>query len=401
MKKNQQQSKYKDWFTITKWDEPGKPDSAFDYVGWAGVKDLPELRKDSVTGLATGPREHVLAIAKRWMDPNGDGDPSDGIDGWRMDVADKVPIPFWSEFRKTIRSINPEAYMTGEIWWQDWGNDKMFNAAPWLEGSAFDAVMNYRWAREVCHFFSDQKNRITAEEFDARLTALRNDYLKDVNYVLMNLLDSHDTDRLSSHIVNPDLLYDHRVGASDNREYNVRKPNEKEIEIQKLMALFQMTYLGAPMVYYGDEVGMWGGDDPDERKPMLWSDINYDDEVSHPFGIKRSHDKNEVNQDLFDYYKKLINIRTQNEPLMIGDFFSLVADSVKDVYAFKRSAGDKTILVVINNSLKEQTIDIKKSGISSKELVDLLSDRKFTMQDGTVTVTLKPKSGVILKNCGS
>jgi cyclomaltodextrinase / maltogenic alpha-amylase / neopullulanase len=401
VKKNQEKSQFKDWFTITKWDDPSTPGNEFEYLGWYGVKELPELRKDSVTGLARGPHDHVLTIVKRWMDPNGDGDPSDGIDGWRLDVANMVPLAFWRDFRTTVRTINPEAYITGEVWWEDWDKDKIFNAAPWLDGTTFDAVMNYRWAREACHFFIDHKNRITAEEFDARLTALRNDYLSDVNYVLMNLFDSHDTDRLPSHIVNPDLLYDHHVGTSDNKEYNVRKPNEKEIQIQKLMVLFQMTYLGAPMVYYGDEVGMWGGDDPDERKPMLWPDITFDDEVSHPFGTERPHDKNEINSDLFDYYKKLINIRSQNAALMVGDINTLVADSVKDVYAFKRSVENESIIVAINNSESEQTVEVTSAGAGSNTFVDLLSDRKFTSQNEKMTISLKPKSGVILKNSGS
>src|SRR5262249_27360020 len=102
-------------------------------------------------------------------------------------------------------------------------------------------------------------------------------------------------------IVNPDLPYDHRVGLHDNKDYDPRKPRPDEVRVQKLMALFQMTYLGAPMVYYGDEAGMWGGDDPDDRKPMLWGDTTYADEGSHPFGLSRTPDKNAVDSDLLAY----------------------------------------------------------------------------------------------------
>ena len=260
-------SPYRDWFTVSSWDDPATPEDEFAYEGWAGLKDLPEFREDE-GGLVAGPREHIRHVVQRWMDPNGDGDPSDGVDGWRLDVAEKVGFPFWRAFRQWTRAINPESYLTGEVWWEDWDKNRMFNAEPWLRGDVFDAVMNYRWAAEVMHFFRDRKLKISATEFMTRLDSLRADYRPEVNPVLMGLYASHDTDRLASMLVNPDLLFDHRVSARDNPQYDVRKPTADEIRRQKLLVLFQMTSIGAPMVYYGEEAGMWGGDDPDERKPM-------------------------------------------------------------------------------------------------------------------------------------
>jgi glycosidase len=293
------------------------------------------------------------------MDPNDDGDPSDGVDGWRLDVAEMVPLPFWREFRTWVRGINPEAYITGEVWWEDWGNGKMFNAAPWLRGDAFDAVMNYRFAREVCHFFKDKAKKITAAEFDRRLREIRGDYRSEVNYVLMNLLGSHDTDRLGSMIVNVDTDYDKRVGPSDNPDYDVRKPNASELKTQELMVLFQMTYLGAPMIYYGDEAGMWGGDDPDERKPMLWSEFTYANESSHPFGKSRPNDVNAFNQDLFNYYKEAIALRRSLPALSRGTFAALTTDNKADVYAFLRSHRTSHVAVVFNNGSQEHTVALK------------------------------------------
>lgn len=394
LRKNQQQSKFGDWFTVKAWDDPSTPRDEFDYESWYGVKDLPELRKDSVKGMADGPREYIHAIVKRWMDPNGDGDPSDGIDGWRLDAADRVPLSFWRQFRTWTRGINPDAYLTGEIWWEDWGNDKIFNAAPWLQGDAFDAVMNYRWAQEACRFFVDHHNKITASEFDHRLDAIRSDYLTDVNFVLMNLLDSHDTDRLSSRIVNPDLVYDHNVGAKDNPNYDVRKPNKAEIRIQKLMVLFQMTSLGAPMIYYGDEVGMWGGDDPDERKPMLWPDLKFDPEESHPFGKPRPRDSNEINKDLLQYYTKLIHIRTRHEGLMIGNSTPILTDDSMDIYAFRRAAPHDVLTIVINNSAQERIVKLEQ--VSAARLVDLMTNRSYPVKNYRAEVSLAPKTGMIL-----
>ena len=89
------------------------------------------------------------------MDPNNDGDPSDGIDGWRLDVAELVNINFWKKFRGWINEINPDAYLTGEVWWEDFWNNKMWNASKWLEGDAFHSVMNYRFGDAMFKYFID------------------------------------------------------------------------------------------------------------------------------------------------------------------------------------------------------------------------------------------------------
>ena len=354
VKKNQQASLYKDWFTIKRWDDPATPENEFEYEGWNGVRELPEIRKDDRV-LVKGASDHIHAVVRRWMDPNGDGNPSDGIDGWRLDVAEKVPLAFWREFRSWVRSINPEAFITGEVWWEDWKNDKMYDAAPWLQGDAFDAVMNYRWAREVCRFFIDNAKAISASEFLSRLDTQRRDYRADATRVLMNLMDSHDTDRLASRIVNPDLEYDHGVGPHDDPSYKPRKPTADEIITQKLVVLFQMTYVGAPMIYYGDEAGMWGGDDPDERKPMLWKDLSYENETDLPFGGTRTPDKNVFDKDLFAYYRKLVRMRREHPALTSGSFTILLVDDLHKTFAFKRSAGAEEVTVIINNSRASAT----------------------------------------------
>ena len=393
-------SPYKDWFTIRRFDDPNTPEDEFNYEGWNGVRELPEVRRDE-NGLAPGPSRHVHDVVKRWMDPNGDGNPSDGIDGWRLDVAEKVPIPFWRQFRTWVRGVNPNAYITGEVWWEDWAGDKMYNAAPWLQGDVFDAVMNYRWAREVCHFFIDDKNKITASEFNKRLAALRDDYRSEANDVLMNLLDSHDTDRLSSHIINVDASFDKHVGLNDNHDYDIQKPNDKQIRVQKLMALFQMTYVGAPMVYYGDEAGMWGADDPDCRKPMLWADMTYENEAIHPFGASRPSDRNEVNADLLAYYKKLIGIRRSHPALSTGSFTTLGFDDRKDVLAFLRSSGKENIVVIVNNLDKEQRFEIPLPyGVRPMLWRNLMDGRDIFSSSGRIVITVAGKSGEILRGIG-
>ncbi|MGB2868980.1 MAG: glycoside hydrolase family 13 protein [Bacteroidota bacterium] len=395
VEKNQQASPFKDWFIINQWDNPATSQNEFKYAGWYGVKELPEFREDD-RGLVHGPREHIHAVVQRWMDPNGDGNPEDGIDGWRLDAADKVNIEFWKEFRTWVWNINPEAYIVGELWWEDWGSDKMFNAAPWLQGDTFDAVMNYRWAREAFLYFAGVKTKIRATDFSARLDALRQDYPTDVNFGLMNLYDSHDTDRIPSHIINGDLSYDKRVGAADNREYLVRKPNEDELATEKLMALFQMTYVGAPVIYYGTEAGMWGGDDPDDRKPMLWADYTYEPEKSHPFNKPRPVDANVFSSALFEYYKNLIGIRNSNSALSDGEFVPLVTDDEHDVYCYLRHDERQSVIVAMNPStvMNEVQCGLPES-VKAGSWKSLLDQRAVQAQSHTLRLTLKPKSGDI------
>ncbi len=392
-----QASPYKDWFTVKSWDDPATEANEFDYAGWYGVRELPEIREDE-NGLVAGPREHVRHIVHRWMDPNGDGDPSDGIDGWRLDVAERVRLEFWYEFRKWVRDINPEAHIVGEVWWEDWKNGKMFNAEPWLKGDAFDAVMNYRWAREVGHFFKDRKNKTTATQFDARLKELSADYRGDVNMVLLNLMSSHDTDRLASQIVNVDADYDRHVGVQDNNDYDVRKPTADELQIQKLIVLFQMTSTGAPCVYYGEEAGMWGADDPDDRKPMLWPDMQYDAETSHPFDKPRPTDQNVFNKDLFDHYRKLIQLRNQHPVLSLGATRPVMTNDEMDVYSFLRFDDKNQILVVLNNNTSGQDIMLPETdAVAKREWETLFASPGSKVDDGGKEYFLPAKSGLILK----
>ncbi len=229
----QEKSKYKNWFMVKSFDNPNTAENEFDYEGWYGAMDLPEIKEDE-NGLIEDASNHVHDIVKRWMDPNKDGDPSDGIDGWRLDVAEMVNHKFWQKFRTWVKDINPEAYITGEIWWDDWNNNKMMNAAPWLKGDQFDAVMNYRFTRAVKHFISDKSTGISASAFADSINNIRKDYNTENIYALMNLLGSHDTERLASMIVNPDHWYDHGAVPSQREEFDVRKPNAKEIQLQKI-----------------------------------------------------------------------------------------------------------------------------------------------------------------------
>jgi cyclomaltodextrinase / maltogenic alpha-amylase / neopullulanase len=397
--KNQEKSPFKDWFKIKSFDNPNTPENEFVYEGWNGVKDLPEIKKDAETGLVKGFGEHIHAVIKRWMNPDGNGNASDGIDGWRLDVAEKVNIVFWRQFRTWVKEINPNAYITGEIWWDDWQKNKMFNASPWLKGDSFDGVMNYRFAQAVKSFVIDIKDQISAEAFSDSIKAIQAGYPKDNFYALQNLMDSHDVDRIGSQIVNPDRWFDHDADPGQNKSYLVRKPNKKELLKQKLIAAIQMTMPGAPMIYYGDEAGMWGGDDPDCRKPMVWPGVKYETEIADPLGRKRNPDKVVFDKDMFNWYKKLISIRKANKSLSGGNLEFIYTDNKNKVIGYKRDINNITIFVFINNNDKKNTVNTKLDlSKSSKPILINLIDGKTTKEsDNNLSIELKPYEVKILK----
>ena len=329
------------------------------------IRDLPELREDE-NGLIDPISDHVHAIVKRWMDPNGDGDTSDGIDGWRIDVAEMVNLEFWKKFRGWVEEINPNAYITGEVWWEDYSNNVMYNAAPWIKGDAFHSVMNYRFGDAVYKYFLFENDRITTTAFDTLLTNIIADYSMPTLLNMQNLINSHDTERLASACVNPDRLIDHDNNLQHSKDYLVRKPNGYERNKQKLAVGFQMVFPGVPFIYYGDEAGMWGADDPDERKPMVWKEFTYEDEASHPFGDARPVDEIKFDQSLFDFYKDMIRLRRTNPALQRGNYKVLVADDERSLFAFKREYNNSGVIALFNSGKEQQSFSFNELGINGE-----------------------------------
>ncbi|MBD3615937.1 MAG: glycoside hydrolase family 13 protein [Gracilimonas sp.] len=378
--RNQEESAYKDWYIVNAFDDPATPDTnEFDYEGWWGFKGLPVFQERD-ENLIEPVREHIFAVTKRWMDPNGDGDPSDGIDGWRLDVAEEVGQGFWKEWHSLVREINPDAITVAEIW-----TDK---AKEFISGELFTSVMNYRFAYAAKDFLIDDK--IDTEEFVNRLEQIEEDYPDGAGHVLQNLMDSHDTARLASFTVNRGIEYE---GESHPRDgFKVRKPNEEERQIQRLVALFQFTWKGAPMIYYGTESGLWGADDPDDRKPMVWKDLEYEPESRHPFGKDRPVDDNNFDKNLFSYYQKLAQLRNSEAALKKGNARILSHNEEQKLVLFQRDYGDETIWVVLNRSEKEQVIDLTEwSG--SESVQNMLSGEIMYSSE----VKVGPISGFILK----
>jgi glycosidase len=333
------ESPFRDWFSIRSWQP-------FEYDGWAGFGELPVFRKNERGFSSDEVKAHIFAVTRRWMDPDGDGDPSDGIDGWRLDVPNEIAMPFWHEWRELVKSINPDAYIVGEIWRR---------ADDWLDGRSFDAVMNYPFAETMLKWVRDRQHRISCSEMDRRLAELRHAYPAEATYALQNLLDSHDTDRIVSKMLHPNYEYDKGNREQENPSYNGKKPGAHEYEMARLLAFVQMVYVGAPMVYYGDEVGMWGADDPTNRRPMLWKDLEpYD---SPDDCVDDSHAA---------WYRRVIALRQAHPALRRGSFETVLCDDAHNVWVFVRELPEETLLVAVNASTSEAVLDLAATPLAAR-----------------------------------
>jgi cyclomaltodextrinase / maltogenic alpha-amylase / neopullulanase len=309
----------KDWFFVHNLPLSQHPPS---YQTCGGTDYLPKLN-------AAHPdvRQHLLSVATHWIEQAG-------IDGWRLDVPWKVPLDFWRAFRARVKQVRPDAYLVGEAWWS-WGEMR----------SVFDGLMNYRLRARILDFcILDSQD---AEDFAIELGLLLED--SDGGELMLNLLGSHDTARIMT-LANGD---------------------EKRVTLA-LAALF--TLPGTPMIYYGDEVGMEGGDDPDCRRGMLW-------------------DETEWNQSLYDLTRTLIRVRREHPALRRGSFEIVLA--FNRVLAFRRREGEDEVLVVLNPGAERRDFAIPlPPGVSA--LSDAVTGTKAVIEEGVLWIPrLRERSGIV------
>ena len=349
-----EESNYKDWYYIKSypivklWEQD--KDHPANYSCWWGVNTLPQLNMDN-----EATRNYIIEVCKGWMKL--------GIDGWRLDVPNEIKNKlFWKEWSKAISEANPEAYTTGEIW---------DNPKDWIgENGVFTAVMNYHGFRvPVMLYFTGQKIKLS--EFDKMLKERRAEFPHSVNCGLQNLLSSHDTARILSAIKNKDKD-DH---DKEKANYDKGSASSEDIAKYKTIIAFQMTYVGAPMIYYGDEIGMTGGKDPDCRRPMKW-------------------DEKDQNLDILNHYKKLIKIRNENKEFRTGEFKTLYISDKNNVYAYERTEGDESSIVVLNYSDKEHSATIKDV---TGNYIDLMTGSKVESKGNKLNVKLSPYGQLVLK----
>ena len=319
------ESKYSSWYNFNEFPN--------DYKCWWGVKDLPNVNE-----LNKSYMDYIIydedSVINKWTGM--------GIKGWRLDVADELPTEFIKELRKELKKNDTESILIGEVW-EDASNKISYNERrSYLVGNQLDSVMGYPFRDNIVSFL---KGNITSKELNNKFMTIKENYPKESFKANLNLISSHDVARIKT-----ELNYDEAM--------------------VKLAVATQMTFEGIPYIYYGDEAGLCGGTDPDNRKTYPW--------------------KNE-DEDMIEFYKESINTRKKYNVLINGDT-EFIDTNDDDVFGYIRF-NDKCekILILINRSLenknisiniKENTLEIIDIKYSSKKYLELISkeDEAFNLQ---------------------
>ncbi len=304
LEQNWENASYRDWYYTN--GKPQRPESRLvkpNYKCFSYFGGMPKLNLENEETA-----QYFIDVALYWLR-------TAKIDGWRLDVGDEISHYFWRKFRHAIKAEFPDALIVGEVW---------HYAADFLQGDNWDSVMNYPFRNAVMDFVADES--ICASELLNELGFLRGNLNNACQSVLWNLLDSHDTPRM-------------RYRCGENREK------------MKLMAAIQLLLPGMPFIYYGDEVGMTGGPDPDCRRGMLW-------------------DARRQDLDMLDFYRRLIQVRKSNPGLVDGDADAQLADDDRGVVMIRR----RDLVLLFHGRNGTVTVDVPEG-------VDLLTGQPF---DGTL-----------------
>jgi cyclomaltodextrinase len=342
-------SAWLDWFIIHDWPLTAySGERPANYEAWVGNRALPKWNTDNPQV-----REYIMQIAEHWL--------REGIDGWRLDVPFCITSPgFWNEFRDRVKAVNPDAYIVGEVWW---------DSTNYLQGDQFDAVMNYLFTEPVIQFcgqehllFEMAVNQASYDPYPAisgvhyankiEKTIFRYDW--EIAQAQLNLLDSHDTARLLS------------IAGGDKNTV-------------KLATLLLLTAPGAPSIYYGDEISLPGGYDPDCRRAFPW-------------------DKSLWDMDTLAYHKQLIALRRDHVALRRGRYRTL--QHGEHTYAFLRELDNDQLIVAVNVGEKSTkiTIPVKDIFADGVALKALYGKGNPTVEGGAVKISLPARDGIILSS---
>jgi glycosidase len=335
-------SPYADWYRF----DPTQPSADNQYKGWLGVPELPEVNKASPSFRHFAYRAPD-SVMKLWLDR--------GASGWRMDVAPWVPDDFWREWRAEIKRHRPDALTIAETW---------FDASKFFLGDTFDSTMNYIFRNSVLDYASGAD----ARQVYRNIELMREAYPAQAFHALMNLLSSHDVARTL-----------HVFGYEGDHTPPAKIAEAKQR--LRLAVFFQMVFPGAPAVYYGDEVGMTGGDDPYNRGPYPWPDQGGRPDTA-----------------LLADFKRLIALRKRHEVLRHAP---LEAPLHLDQHAvvLLRRLGDRWALTATNNDAQPHSMLIPLPSDAPAGWTDALDDSvQLRVEEGRLAVTVPPIFGLALVN---
>jgi len=323
---NGEASKYKDWYFVKSYPVTVKDNPP--YEAWYGFPSMPKLNT-----VNPETSRFLLSVTPFWraLLPN--------LKGVRLDVGNEVDPRFWQDFRLASKKLDQNLWILGEVWGD--GN-------PWLKGDQWDSVMNYPFRDALVRYFTGGSD--TIEQMFGRLQSNLNSYPPQVQRNLMNFLSTHDTARFLTL-------------AKGNRT------------AQKLAATILFTWTGAPSIYYGEEIGMEGGVDPDNRRAMRW-------------------DLATNSNDLLEYYRRLIAIRNNQIALTEGDLQVLSVNSGTSTALYRRTYQNDNTWVAINNS--DVTMVVNIPGPIPASAVDLLGAQPMTRMSRQTSISLRPRSAAIV-----
>jgi glycosidase len=345
-----QDSQYYDWYTFFEW-----PD---DYNSWWGFDSLPVLTEiQEVRDFVYG---HPRSVARWWIGL--------GASGWRLDVAPDKSHAWWQEFRPRVKSVDPDAVILGEIW---------DDASPWILGDEFDSTMNYRFRRALIGFVNgetDDPNQgfiddLNPDQFNSLLQSIKEDYPAPAFEATMNLLGTHDTARILWTVTPGDR-------NREDKEFNPGNLAEGKAKL-KLLAIIQMTLPGAPTIYYGDEVGLTGDTDPDDRRPFPWGNED---------------------TDLLNHYQTLTGLRHTHSFLRTGSFDRLYTHNDNGTYAYGRKDSSGAAVIAVNRDTASHDLAIDLGGYvpEGTVLTDALNGGTHTVTGGQITLSVDGRWGAIL-----
>lgn len=327
-----EKSPFLNWYFIRSF--PVVPRQNPPYEAWFGYESMPKVNLDYRPA-----REYMLSVADYWLK-------NAAIDGWRLDVANEVSMDFWRAFRTKVKGINPEAWIVGEVW---------TDGSPWLSGDQWDSIMGYQFRDQALRFIA--RNEGTASDFLNGLFGTFESYSPQVSHNLMNLISSHDTPRFLNEC------------GGDER-------------LARLGAFALLTWPGAPSIYYGDELGMEGGKDPDNRRGMAW-------------------DRATPENPTLALHRRLIAARKSLSSLALGDPVRMTAWDDQQSLAFGRQFGADRSLVFINRSDKEQTLSLTLPPAwrswSASPLRDVVGNARISRPaPGVIRLTLASFTGAVI-----
>jgi glycosidase len=320
--KNGKNSIYKDWYRVLRYPLMTNPTT---YETCGGCTYLPKFNIEN-----RKVQEFLLDVAVFWIQKYG-------IDGWRLDSVVKTPKNFWKEFYSLIKESSPGTYVVGELWWEP---------TSWINQGLLDGGTNYLLRSLMLTFFA--RREMDAEDFRFEVDALIA-RLGDAGNYMLNFLSSHDTPRAYT-------LF------------------QGEVNYLRLAIIFMFCMVGAPMIYYGDEVGLPGQNDPDCRRCMPWNSRDW-------------------NNAILDCYKQLTALRSSEITLRRGEYESLLA--IDRLFVFRRFFEDKNIIVVLN--VGNTMVNIKINTHSShKKWLNFFTGETITIENEIIKLdTIPPTSAMI------